>query len=97
MATPIPKTLPYGVDGGEWVLIVENILSATIQITADSDRTENYRKIYVDTGGDAPEGDAIGETKVIDEIIEIAHTEPIDVYMRYVGDNIEGGVVVVSA
>ena len=94
MAVPIQIALPFE---GAWVLVAENILSATIQITMDSDRTENYRKIYVLTGTAAPTGDATGETKVIDEIIEVAHSEQVDVYMRYIGDSAEGGEVVVSA
>ncbi len=93
MANPVS----IGLDkDGPWVLVAEDILSATIHIVKDTGRPSNYEKTYVLTGDPAPVGDIDESTRVIELIISIAHSEPIDVYMRYIGDALTGGRIVVE-
>lgn len=97
MANPVSYDLPYAQGGGAWVKVAEDVLSATIHLNRDEHRTESYQKTYVLTGEEAPSGNIAVALEVIDRIIEVAQSEPIDVYFRYVGDDIGGGKVVVHA
>lgn len=92
MAVSAKKDLPAG---GAWVLVAEDVLSATIQLITESNNPENFRKYAIETGGAAPVGKMDDETEVTNIHISVAHDEPIDVYMRYIGDNVNGGEVVV--